>query len=253
MSRVVEVELFEFDHTVIRRYSAAGTLLKDASPPQRTIRRFGVRVRTDDGLEGGYVPVWSAPPYAVSQVRDMGRLLLGRSIFEREQVWDLWNNAFAKVDRIGAGALDIALWDLAGKHAGLSVSDLLGRYRDRLPVYVSTISGGGGLGSLAGPDSYRDYAAWCANVNIPAFKIHGPSGGKLREEVVTLRAAADGASGRSGVLTDPGIRLHTLADALALGRDDGDYYRTLGLPLDADVFIGQLKRELSDELAALDG
>ena len=31
-----------------------------------------------------------------------------------------------------------------------------------------------------------------------------------------------------------------------------DYYRTLGLPLDADVFIGQLKRELSDELAALD-
>jgi L-alanine-DL-glutamate epimerase-like enolase superfamily enzyme len=77
---------------------------------------------------------------------------------------------------------------------------------------------GGGLGSLAGPDSYRDYAAWCANVNIPAFKIHGPSGGKLREEVVTLRAAADGASGRSGVMTDPGNRLHTLADALALGR-----------------------------------
>jgi hypothetical protein len=31
-----------------------------------------------------------------------------------------------------------------------------------------------------------------------------------------------------------------------------DYYRTLGLPLDAEVFIGRLKRELSDELAALD-
>ncbi|NOR67022.1 MAG: Tn3 family transposase [Woeseiaceae bacterium] len=35
-------------------------------------------------------------------------------------------------------------------------------------------------------------------------------------------------------------------------RRRADYYDTLGLPLDAETFIARLKRELSDELAALD-
>lgn len=36
-------------------------------------------------------------------------------------------------------AVEIALWDLAGKAAGRSVSSLIGRVRDRVPVYASSV------------------------------------------------------------------------------------------------------------------
>ena len=36
------------------------------------------------------------------------------------------------------GALDVALWDLAGKVAGLPIHRLIGTYRDRVPAYASS-------------------------------------------------------------------------------------------------------------------
>lgn len=218
MSRITEVEILEFDHPVVYRYSAAGDLLHDAEPQRRVTRRFGVRIRTADGAEGSYIVLWSAPPHAISQVKAMAQSLVGRSVHDREQIWDLYNRNFAKCDRIGAGAIDIALWDAAGKLAGLSVSQMLGRFRDRLPAYVSTVGGGHGLGSLSDPASYRAYADECAVRGVPGFKIHGPSTGAVRDEIATFRATAEGSGGRTDIMTDPGKSLRTLADALALGR-----------------------------------
>ncbi|WP_411968928.1 mandelate racemase/muconate lactonizing enzyme family protein [Haloferax sp. YSSS75] len=38
------------------------------------------------------------------------------------------------------GALDVALWDLCGKHLGLSIAELMGADTDRVPAYASGIS-----------------------------------------------------------------------------------------------------------------
>lgn len=218
MPKIQRVELLEFDHTVTYGYSSSGEKLRDAVPETRTTRRFAVRVRTEDGIEGSYVVLWSAPPYAVPQVAALAKSIVGMDVFDREQIWDRANRTFAKNDRIGAGAIDIALWDAAGKAAGMPVSALLGRYRDRLPAYASTVGGGHGLGALSDPASYKDFAAWCAERHFPGYKIHGPGTGLVRDESAALRAAAEGAAGRMDVMTDPGNGLRTLADALALGR-----------------------------------
>ncbi|MFC7623401.1 enolase C-terminal domain-like protein [Microlunatus sp. GCM10028923] len=216
MSMITEVELVEFDHEIRYGYDEAGRPL--AVPRTRTIRRFGVRIRTDEGITGDYVTLWSAPPLAAPQVVAIARSIIGCRLTDRELIWDRANRNLAKSDRIGAGAIDIALWDAAGKAAGMSVSDLLGRFRDRLPAYVSTVGGGHGLGGLSDPASYRDFADHCAGRGIPGYKIHGPSNGDHRAEAAALRASAEGSAGRSDVMTDPGNSLRTLADALALGR-----------------------------------
>jgi L-alanine-DL-glutamate epimerase-like enolase superfamily enzyme len=218
MSVIEEIELIEFNHTVTYGYDDFGRLLRDQVLPTRTTRRFAVRIRSEDGIEGNYVVLWSAPPFAASQVAALARSIIGLDIFAREQIWDRANRSFAKNDRIGAGAIDIALWDAAGHAAGRPVSALLGGYRDRLPAYASTVGGGHGLGALSDPESYRDFAAWCADAGIPGYKIHGPSTGSVRAEIAALRAAAEGSAGRTDVMTDPGNSLRTLADALALGR-----------------------------------
>ena len=60
-------------------------------------------------------------------------------------------------DGMGIGPIDIALWDLAGKRFGASVSQLLGGFRTRLKAYASTYHGdrNGGLELAASLRRFR--------------------------------------------------------------------------------------------------
>lgn len=184
----------------------------------RTLRKFAVRIAAADENVGEYVALWSAPPLAVPQVLAGARLILGQDYRDRERLWDKVNRAHAKHDRIGYGSLDIALWDLAGKAVGQPIWALLGRHRDRLPAYVSTVSGTKGSGSLGSPAAYADYADHCVALGVLAYKFHGFSGASARDEIDVMRAVGERMRGRADVMTDPGKGLATIAEALALGR-----------------------------------
>ena len=100
-----------------------------------------LRIATDQGLEGHAFlgsSMHSADQDGLSLIKNLKPLLLGQNPLERERLYDrLWHRNRRTTLR-AIGAVDIALWDLAGKVANLPIHALLGSYRDRVPAYASS-------------------------------------------------------------------------------------------------------------------
>ena len=95
-----------------------------------------VEVNTDDGLTG-----WGDGSFGGERLRRHPELVIGRSPFEAEAIYDDLRPApEAQRDRgepDGAG-LDAALWDLMGKALGVPISTLLGRrFTSRVTPYCT--------------------------------------------------------------------------------------------------------------------
>src|SRR5262245_65870856 len=63
---------------------------------------------------------------------------MGQDPLERER---LYQGLMARVRQTtlrAIGAVDVALWDIAGKVANMPIHRLLGSYRDRVPAYASS-------------------------------------------------------------------------------------------------------------------
>ena len=152
--------------------------------------------------------------------------LIGRDAEQRELLYDDLKREFRHHDRMVFGPLDIALWDLAGKKYGASVSTLLGGYRTRLATYASTYPGqetGGGLDSAP---AYAAFARHCRGLGFPGFKIHGWADGDRRREADNLLGVRAAVGADMALMIDPLCQLRTFADALYVGRacDEADYF-----------------------------
>ena len=101
-----------------------------------------VRITTNDGNEGvGGVSNYTSydyDRYTCETLRHMIPALVGKDPLSRETSWPgLWPRVFPLPPQALA-AIDIALWDLMGKVAGLPIYQLLGGATDRIPSYAST-------------------------------------------------------------------------------------------------------------------
>jgi L-alanine-DL-glutamate epimerase-like enolase superfamily enzyme len=94
---------------------------------------------------------------------------------------------------------DIALWDIAGKAFGQSISTLLGaRYRERVQVYASTLF-------RPTPDAMREAVAGYLAQGFRAIKFGwGVFGRDLALDVALVRAAREEAGPDVTLLVDPG-------------------------------------------------
>lgn len=115
-----------------------------------------VRVHTDTGLIGLGETVDKIPGSRGALHGTLAPLLLGQDPLDIEGLWhtaanSIFYHGFAGAEMRALSAVDVALWDLMGKHYGAPVYHLLGgRVRERVPTY-NTCTGFGAM---------NDYALW---------------------------------------------------------------------------------------------
>lgn len=250
MARIEQVELLCFEYDVQDVGMDDGGFDTVYVPGSRlTWTKYALAVTDSDGARGEYVAMWGGTPMAMAQTRLLAERLVGRDALHREQIFDDFKRALRQYDHMGHGAIDIALWDLLGKRAGLSVAALLGGYRTRLPAYASTMHGDRN-GGLSSPDDYVAFAEACHALGYRAFKAHGWCDGDVAEEAAMVRALGRAMGGRMALMLDPACQLRTYADALAVGRacDDAgfrwyeDPFRDTGVSLHAHRMLRQAIR-----------
>lgn len=107
------------------------------------------RVETDEGISGVGEGSLEYQPQAVAAAIEQlaRRYALGRSAFAVEALWhDVLRNEFMRSPIINSAfaAIEMAMWDIAGKAVGRPVHDLLGgKLRDLLPAYANAWYGAG--------------------------------------------------------------------------------------------------------------
>ena len=231
MSRIskVEVHVFQFDATNLGQVGGEGVGAfgyKQGSSIRVT--KYAIAIMTDNGLRGEYVAQWVASASSLGQTLMLAPYLVGHEAEAREQIYDNLKRQARQFDHMGHGPLDIALWDLAGKKLGASVSELLGGYRKRLPAYASTFHGdrstaGRGLNSK---EAFADFAQQCHDLGYRAFKIHGWNEGDKHEEAANVLHVRKAMGDKMELMLDPACELRTFADALYVGRacDEANYF-----------------------------
>jgi L-alanine-DL-glutamate epimerase-like enolase superfamily enzyme len=114
-------------------------------------------------------------------------LLMGQNPLDRERLYQrMWARGRLTMVR-AIGAVDVALWDLAGQVAGLPIHQLLGTYRDSLPAYASSQA-------FETTEEYCEQALHYKSLGWQAYKIHPPHPWRRDIEVCTaVRKAVGGA------------------------------------------------------------
>jgi L-alanine-DL-glutamate epimerase-like enolase superfamily enzyme len=218
MSKITAVNIHEFEYDAVDVGVVHGHAVHQQGSKRRA-RLIAVRIDTADGVAGEYVPLWSAPPMSIGQIKSVAPLLVGHDLGERELLWDKARASLRKADKIGYGCLDVALWDGFGKLTGQPIAALAGKFRDRLPAYASTIHGNRhdstGLNSV---ESYGEYAARCLAENFTGFKIHGMSDSDTDDLIAIVDSVADAVGGKMKIMLDAVQKPRTWADAHRLGQ-----------------------------------
>jgi L-alanine-DL-glutamate epimerase-like enolase superfamily enzyme len=117
-------------------------------------------------------------------------LLLGEDPRDVERLWEKMYRGDRGVRRVGiAGmalsALDIGLWDLAAKAAGLPLYRLWGGFSDRIPAY-----GSGGWGRYTEKDLIEEAERYAAmGCRYYKMKIHHPDPAANRARVAAVKKA----------------------------------------------------------------
>ncbi|MDQ7819990.1 MAG: mandelate racemase/muconate lactonizing enzyme family protein [Armatimonadota bacterium] len=185
-----------------------------------------VEVRTDDGLVGvGECIVRRAPQVTRAVVEHLlAPLLVGRDPQDAEGVWDEmfrqlrgWGHYRGFLLEAISG-VDIALWDILGKAAGLPVYKVLqGAGRDRVPCYASSVY-------FADIEQMVSQAVQQVDAGHTAVKVkigRPPELGGRRADVESVRAIREAVGPRVDIMLDVNSA-YDAATAIAVCRQLAD-------------------------------
>ncbi len=111
-------------------------------PVQGPISEVYVEIATDDGITGIFGPVFDDQAFLIDA--HLRRFLVGSDPLATERIWDILSRHDRHARKgslmMAISAVDLALWDIRGKAAGLPVYRLLGGpTRDAVPAYASCL------------------------------------------------------------------------------------------------------------------
>ena len=172
----VTLTLFAWDDIPATSYGAHTGKFSGAS-------KLGLlAIATDQGLIGHAFlgsAFFPADADGASLIRVFKPLLVGQNPFDRERLNQaMWKRVRTATVR-AIGAVDIALWDIAGQAAGLPIHQMLGTCRTQVPAYISSAV-------LASPQAYAEEALHYRAQNLAAYKIHPPQA--WREDIRVCEA-----------------------------------------------------------------
>ncbi|MFT5392840.1 MAG: L-alanine-DL-glutamate epimerase-like enolase superfamily enzyme, partial [Gammaproteobacteria bacterium] len=112
---ITRIELIDFEICVENiATDRAGSGVHYQPGPGGTQTRFALRVETDQGVTGEYIPPRGRAELVMAATKFLAPRLIGQPVLERERLYREMRNATKHVGELGIGALDIALWDIAG-------------------------------------------------------------------------------------------------------------------------------------------
>ena len=178
----VSLTLFSWDDippTVYGRHSVE---------PQGSSELGLLALETDEGIVGHSFlgsSSRSAQFDAETLLTYLKPLVDGQDPLNRELLYQRLLGRHRQTTLRAIGAMDVALWDIAGKATGLPIHKLLGSYRDRVQAYASSAV-------LASPQAYAEEAQRIQAAGWPAYKIHPPTDPLLDIEICRAVRAAVG-------------------------------------------------------------
>jgi len=253
--RVIFVKIKDL---IVDEFRIKDYVLRDAEGhrhpgPEKDARAFMVRIIADNGLEGIYfsssnflkpnekynIPKgvedfsggsgFSVPNVLRSIIKPM---IVGEDVNAREKIFQMISERQRLSKAITDGVLayvDCALWDLAGKIAGMPVYKMLGGHRTKIRAYASTMVGDDYEGGLDTNEAYAKYAVDLQKQGFTAYKLHtwadvpwhaNSYRGKAdwKRDAAVCHAVRDAVGPDMDLMLDP-YHFYDRYDALYLGRE----------------------------------
>ena len=174
-----------------------------------------LRVFTDEGFEGHCLVGQQAEDATWSMeqlIKLLKPVMLGRDISDREWLWK-------QLDHFGghdfplqavAAPLDIALWDIIGKAAGLPICSLLGTFKMETPIYATYPP------RYASPEEFVDEAIELKDEGFTAYKLH-PGTMSVRDTITTVDLIRHAVGSDMTLMLDPNHG-YSFEEALLVGK-----------------------------------
>jgi L-alanine-DL-glutamate epimerase-like enolase superfamily enzyme len=213
----VVIETFHYKSKTVRDSEGHGH-----PGPEHDATQSLLRIVTDEGVEGY---CFGANKNVIEHT--VKPILIGADPFYREKIWQILRER----QRLHLGtlsdkvlcAVDMALWDLAGRYLGQPVHKLLGATRDKVLAYASTMCGDDLEGGLSTPEEFANFALQCTAKGYKAFKLHTwqppmPGAPDPKRDVAACRAVREAVGPDIALMLDP-FHYYSRSDSLYLGRE----------------------------------
>ncbi|WP_162619581.1 mandelate racemase/muconate lactonizing enzyme family protein [Salinicola peritrichatus] len=164
--KIIKVESFAIEGRL-------STPWKIATDYMKAINAVVICVTCEDGTKGyGEACARRGANIAKPVVDELlAPIVVGKDIFDIESIWDEMYSVLRTRGHTrgfvleAMSGIDIAIWDLVGKHLGLPINKLLfGQGREKVPAYASSIL-------IDTPDKMAEEASWLCDIGYSAIKI----------------------------------------------------------------------------------